>query len=178
MERNDVSRAVPKQPDDPLWDEVERRRRELGLDTPNPDLDAIAARLRNAFSGAAAMVNAIRPTDQTYVGLNLAEGRMGRTHPRDAGFCNLVWRERDGLSYPVGDVFASARHRNNPVTVQYGVRGYLGTGILDPRDGLLLGTMCVTFQQKRDLTNADVSIIEDFCRNEINEYVRKVAAPG
>ncbi|MFF7790458.1 GAF domain-containing protein [Streptomyces sp. NPDC007991] len=128
------------------------RLRLLGLgEHPEPALDAFAHRLAELTGAPYAMVNFPDERGQFYAGLYVpavapvvrSDGtspRMGRTLPRDHGFCPHVVVRRKALV--LEDVHDYPRFAGNPVVDEFGIRSYLGAPLIDGT-GLVLGTVSV-----------------------------------
>ncbi|MGW1974137.1 GAF domain-containing protein [Streptomyces sp. NPDC001889] len=134
----------------------EQRLADFGITAaPRPDLDEAAAALGRAAGAAYAMVNRIGE-HQTFIGLYQADERpdlphVTRTMTLREGYCPSLLRRSKNLILP--DVYAIARFKSNPVVDQIGIRAYAGARITDPRDGLVLGTVCLVDTQPRPETS-------------------------
>jgi GAF domain-containing protein len=129
-----------------------RRLRELGLvQRPEPALDAFAQYLADLTGAPYAMVNLPDERGQFFAGLRIppppvpvpGEGprpQLGRTLPRDHGYCPHVVVRRRALA--LQDVRDYPRFAGNPVVDDYGIHSYLGAPLIDGT-GTVLGTVCV-----------------------------------
>ncbi|CAL9356952.1 hypothetical protein SUDANB6_00587 [Streptomyces sp. enrichment culture] len=124
-----------------------RRLCRLGLGRrPEPELDAFADRLAGLADAPYAMVNFLVGDGQFFAGLHVpapapADGPhpvLGRTHPRDHGFCPHVAARRKALV--LEDVRDYPRFAGNPVVDEFGIRSYLGAPLIDGT-GTVLGTV-------------------------------------
>ncbi|GAA2254139.1 GAF domain-containing protein [Streptomyces amakusaensis] len=146
----------------------EQRLADFGItDAPRPDLDEAAAALGRAAGAAYAMVNRIGER-QTFIGLYRAEDRpdlpiVTRTMTLEEGYCPSLLRRSKNLVLP--DVYAIARFKSNPVVDQIGIRAYAGARITDPRDGLVLGTVCLVDTRPRpeSTENELAALITEHC---------------
>ncbi|MFJ4564971.1 GAF domain-containing protein [Streptomyces caelestis] len=128
------------------------RLRLLGLgERPEPALDAFAHGLAELTGAPYAMVNFPDERGQFYAGLCVpavapvvrsdgTSARVGRTLPRDHGFCPHVVTRRKALV--LEDVHDYPRFAGNPVVDEFGIRSYLGAPLIDGT-GLVLGTISV-----------------------------------
>lgn len=138
----------------------DRTRRLRGLvlgDHPEPTLDAFAYALADLTGAPYAMVNFLGEEGQFLAGLHTpavapvvrADGTgalLGRTLPRDHGFCPHVVARRKALV--LEDVSDYPRFAGNPVVDEFGIRSYLGAPLIDST-GMVLGTVAVTDVQPR-----------------------------
>ncbi|WP_258052538.1 GAF domain-containing protein [Streptomyces sp. Ru73] len=112
------------------------------MTAPDGELDEFAAALARDAGEPYAMVNVFTPDLQFFVGLHAPDGddlpAVGRTMPRDHGFCPEVVARRRAL--PLPDVFAHARFASNPVVDQIGIRTYAGAPLI--YQDTVLGTVC------------------------------------
>ncbi|MEU3978890.1 GAF domain-containing protein [Streptomyces sp. NPDC026672] len=129
-----------------------RRLRGLGLgERPDAGLDAVAHHLAGLTGTPYAMVNFIGEERQFFAGLRVPETLtadgghgggpgLGRTLPREYGFCTHVVARRRALA--LEDVRDYPRFAGNPVVDGYGIHAYLGAPLIDST-GMVLGTVCV-----------------------------------
>ncbi|MEU3397847.1 GAF domain-containing protein [Streptomyces filamentosus] len=117
------------------------RLRALGLgDRPEPVFDEYARRLAETTGAPYAMVTFIDETRQFFAGLHTPDGALGRSMPRDHGYCPHVVVRRKALV--LEDVRDYPRFAGNPAVDEIGIRSYLGAPLID-RTGTALGTVCV-----------------------------------
>jgi GAF domain-containing protein len=158
--------AVPEE--DPQNTEVRNQRlHAMGVtDQPFPELDAIAARLREITGASYAMVNFVIDGRQYFAGLSTPSGPQtlesgvepGREMEMDQGFCPHVVSR--GTALPLADVCAYPRFAGNRVVDELGVRTYLGAPVKDPASGVTLGTVCVIDTEPIPWTKQDVENIK------------------
>ncbi|GAA1422973.1 GAF domain-containing protein [Streptomyces thermospinosisporus] len=129
-----------------------RRLQLLGLgERPEPALDAFAHRLAELTGAPYAMVNFLHEEGQFFAGLYTpsappavrSDGTgtlLGRSLPRDHGFCPHVVARRKALA--LQDVGDYPRFAGNPVVDEFGIRSYLGAPLIDST-GMVLGTVSV-----------------------------------
>jgi hypothetical protein len=163
-------------PDRAAQDATARQRAEVlaglglaGLDQ-DTEFDAFAADLAAAFAaelgqvadGLYAMVNLISH-QQVFVGLYNPPGKrpVDRTMRRDHGYCPEV-ADR-ALPLPLPDVYAAPQFASNPVVDAVGIRTYTGAPLIDPRSGLVFGTLCVigTEPMPQHTGDASLALIKD-----------------
>ncbi|MET9390100.1 GAF domain-containing protein [Streptomyces sp. NPDC006624] len=147
-----------------------RRLRGLGLgEHPEPALDAFAYRLAELTGAPYAMVNFPGEQGQFYAGLCVpavaplvrddgTSPHLGRTLPRDHGFCPHVVARRKALA--LEDVRDYPRFAGNPVVDEFGVRSYLGAPLIDGA-GLVLGTVSVADVEPRAWGTAGLTAIKE-----------------
>ncbi|MFR9797975.1 GAF domain-containing protein [Streptomyces sp. MS06] len=135
-----------------------RRLRELGLEQrPDPALDVFAGHLAGLAGAPYAMVNFLDEGGQFFAGLRVPvpplpapgerpQPELGRTLPRDHGYCPHVVARRRALA--LEDVRDYPRFAGNPVVDEYGIHSYLGAPLIDTT-GTVLGTVCVADQSPR-----------------------------
>lgn len=129
------------------------RLRDLGLgDRPEPALDAFAHGLADLAGAPYATVTFLGEHGQFFAGLRTpaiapyvrgdgTAALLGRTLPRDHGFCPHVVARRKALV--LQDVSDYPRFACNPVVDAFGIRSYLGAPMIDST-GMVLGTVAVT----------------------------------
>jgi GAF domain-containing protein len=149
----------------PLDPEIERRSERLqalGLTQPNPDFDAVAARVAEMVGAPYAMVNFITE-NQSYFGGLYAPGTSnsgaleaaqtathaspGRSMGRDYGYCPHVVVRRKALI--LGDVCDYPRFAGNPIVDELGIRAYMGVPLIEEESNLALGTVCAVAVEPR-----------------------------
>ncbi|MBA9002829.1 GAF domain-containing protein [Thermomonospora cellulosilytica] len=147
---------------------------DLGLGDADAEFDAFATDLARAFAAGLArdaeapsepyaMVNLITD-EQVFAGLHNPAGgdlpTVGRTMPRDHGYCPEVVDRRKALVLP--DVFAAPRFASNPVVDQIGIRTYAGAPLIHQPTGTVLGTVCVvgTTALPRSTGKASLALIK------------------
>ncbi|MEV6174254.1 GAF domain-containing protein [Streptomyces sp. NPDC051954] len=145
------------------------RLRRLGLgERTEPALDAFADGLAEVTGAPYAMVNFIDVNRQFFAGLHLpaigpyvrSDGtspEVGRTLPRDHGFCPHVVVRRKALV--LEDVCDYPRFAGNPVVDEFGIRSYLGAPLIDSTD-MVLGTVCVVDVAPRPWGKAGLETIK------------------
>ncbi|MBL1085937.1 GAF domain-containing protein [Streptomyces actinomycinicus] len=145
------------------------RLRRLGLaDRPDPVLDAFAGHLAQLTGALYAMVNFIGEDHQYFAGLSTpatapvvrddgSRAEIGRTLPRDYGFCPHVVVRHKALV--LEDVRDYPRFAGNPVVDEYGIRSYLGAPLIDS-SGMTLGTVCAADIQPRAWGRAGLETIK------------------
>ncbi|MCS0599818.1 GAF domain-containing protein [Streptomyces sp. LP11] len=134
------------------------RLRRLGLaDRPDPALDVVARHLAGHTGAPYAMVDFVGEDRQFFAGLCVppvapfvredgSAARLGRTLPRDHGFCPHVVVRRKALV--LEDVRDYPRFAGNPVVDEYGIHAYLGAPLTDS-SGMVLGTVCAMDTEPR-----------------------------
>ncbi|GAB2762558.1 GAF domain-containing protein [Streptomyces bullii] len=147
-----------------------RRLRGLGLgERPEPALDAFASRLAGHAGTPYAMVNFLVADGQFFAGLHTpliapvvrsdgTSARLGRSLPRDHGFCPHVVVRRKALV--LEDVCDYPRFAGNPVVDEFGIRSYLGAPLIDST-GMVLGTVCVADIQPRPWGKTGLATIKE-----------------
>ncbi|MEU6915138.1 GAF domain-containing protein [Streptomyces olindensis] len=147
-----------------------RRLRGLGLgERPEPALDTFAHRLAELTGAPYAMVNFPDEQRQFYAGLYVpavapvvrSDGtspQLGRTLPRDHGFCPHVVARRKALV--LEDVHDYPRFSGNPVVDEFGIRSYLGAPLIDGT-GLVLGTLSVADVEPRPWGKQGLTTIKE-----------------
>ncbi|MEV6832921.1 GAF domain-containing protein [Streptomyces sp. NPDC051133] len=145
------------------------RLRRLGLaDRPEPALDAFAGRLARLSGVPYAMVNFVGEDHQFFAGLSApalapfvredgTAAVLGRTLPRDHGFCPHVVVRRKALV--LEDVRDYPRFAGNPVVDEYGIHSYLGAPLIDS-SGMALGTVCAADTAPRAWGKAGLDTIK------------------
>ena len=132
---------------------------DLGLGGPDEEFDAFAADLARDAGLPYAMVNIVTH-EQTFLGLHTPTGAdlppVGRTMPRNHGYCPEVIERRAALVLP--DVFAHPRFAGNPVVDQIGIRTYAGAPLIHQPTGTVLGTICVVGPTERPLSTGQASL--------------------
>jgi GAF domain-containing protein len=161
-------RMVPEE--DPASIELrDKRLRTIGVtDRPQPELDAIADRLRVVTGTSYAMVNFVIGGRQYSAGLSTPAGppapgsgrKPGRERDLDEGFCPHVLSR--GTALPLADIWAYPRFAGNRVVDELGVRTYLGAPVKDPDpgSGVALGTVCVLGPDPIAWTKQDVDNVK------------------
>jgi GAF domain-containing protein len=144
-----------------------QRLRAMGIaDRPYPELDEIAARLREMTGASYAMVNFVIDGRQYFAGLSSTSGPQtlstgtapGREMELDQGFCPHVVDR--GTALPLADVCAYPRFAGNRVVDELGIRTYLGAPLKDPSTGVTLGTVCVIDTEPIPWKKSDVDNIK------------------
>jgi GAF domain-containing protein len=133
--------------------------RALGLDGPEPELDAVAKRLAQEARVPYAMVNIFGAEQQQFFGLHTPGEEselptVGRSMPLDHGYCPEVVDRKKALVLP--DVFASPRFSGNTVVDRIGIRTYAGAPLL--HGDTVLGTLCFVGPVERDLSTGRRSL--------------------
>jgi GAF domain-containing protein len=133
---------------------------DLGLGGADGELDALATELAKAADAPYAMINLI--TDrQFFAGLHCPDDvdrsaiapagpqpvQVGRTMPRDYGYCPEVLHRTKALVLP--DVCDSPRFHSNRVVDKLGIRTYAGAPLIDEEAGITLGTVCFVGTEAR-----------------------------
>ncbi|WAX76743.1 GAF domain-containing protein [Streptomyces sp. KMM 9044] len=148
---------------------IERLRR-LGLgERSEPTLDAFAYGLSELTGAVYAMVNFLGEERQFFAGLHTpavapvlrGDGTgalLGRSLPRDHGFCPHVVARRKALV--LGDVSDYPRFAGNPVVDEFGVRSYLGAPLIDST-GTVLGTVSVSDTRPRAWGQEGLAVIKE-----------------
>lgn len=150
----------------PLDPELERRTERLRMlklgDEPEPQFDAIAARLADMARAPYAMVNFINDREQYFAGLytpaasnvgtleaaqTAAQASPGRVMARDHGYCPHVVVRRKALI--LGDVCDYPRFAGNPVVDEIGIRAYMGVPLIEEDTDIALGTICAVAAEPR-----------------------------
>jgi hypothetical protein len=149
----------------PDADLAERRRVQnaLGLGKPDPEFDQFARDLAREAGVPYAMVNLFTADEQHFVGLHSDGGDLpavGRTMPRDHGYCPEVVDRRKSLVLP--DVMAHPRFAGNTVVDKIGIRTYAGAPLIDPSTEIVLGTVCFVGleQLPRETGQASLALIK------------------
>lgn len=137
----------------------------LGLGGIHAEFDTFATDLANAFTvelgreaeSLYAMVNLLTH-EQVFIGLHNPDDMptLGRTMPRDHGYCPEVVQRRLPLVLP--DVCAHPRFAGNPVVDQIGIRTYAGAPLIHQSTGTVLGTVCVVGTAPRPTATGRVSL--------------------
>ncbi|GAA3711250.1 GAF domain-containing protein [Streptomyces sp. NEAU-PBA10] len=139
---------------------------QLGMDHPDPQLDALATELAAEAGAPYAIVNAFNPATgrQEFVGLSAppANGlpQVERSMAPDWGYCPEVARRTTALVLP--DVFAKPRFAVNPVVDQLGIRTYAGAPLIhthpDGSGGEVFGTVCFVGLERMDRSTGQASL--------------------
>ncbi|MFJ9034619.1 GAF domain-containing protein [Streptomyces sp. NPDC102274] len=173
-------------PAESLIRERAERHHQLGLENPEQfaPFDAFAADLaRGAVELTAihtepyAMLNLVGQ-DQHFLGLYepgtgpnspATTGRFafGRRMSRNAGFCPHVI-DRRGKALVLEDVRAFPRFKGNPVVDRYRIRTYVGAPLVDPSDGLIIGTVCLVGPEPRPWGDDGLAYIKDKAHQAMN----------
>jgi GAF domain-containing protein len=160
------------------------RLRRLGLgERTDPVLDAYADALAEMTGAPYAMVNFIDENRQFFAGLHLPAAvlfvkgdgtspRVGRTLPRDHGFCPHVVVRRKALV--LEDVCDYPRFAGNPVVDEFGIRSYLGAPLIDTT-GMVLGTVCVADVQPRPWGRPGLEAIKASAADLVARLERRAA---
>ncbi|MFG2633365.1 GAF domain-containing protein [Streptomyces sp. NPDC048362] len=160
-----------------------RRLRRLGLaDRPAPALDVFAEHLAQLTGAPYAMVNFIGEDHQFFAGLRVpavapvvredgTRVELGRTLPRDHGFCPHVVVRRKALV--LEDVRDYPRFAGNPVVDEYGIRSYLGAPLIDS-SGMALGTVCAADTAPRVWGRAGLETIKALAADLVVRFERSV----
>ncbi|MFJ9420010.1 GAF domain-containing protein [Streptomyces sp. NPDC101227] len=143
-------------------DELDQRidlLRQLGLGDLDDEFDRFAAQLARDAGEPYAMVNLITH-EQHFVGLHTPPGSefpvVGRTMPRDHGYCPDVIARRKAL--PLPDVCAHPRFAGNAVVDKIGIRTYFGAPLIHQPTGTVLGTVCFVGTTPRPLSTGQASL--------------------
>ena len=137
---------------------VEALRRYDLPDLPaEPELEAI---MRVAATVAGVPTATMNLLDSTMQCQYVTEGFEGGISPRSAAMCEVVLKE--GRAIVVHDASADARFADNPWVDgrMADVRFYASTPLVTD-DGFTLGTLCVFDSVTKDLTDAQLSALED-----------------
>ncbi|MBF9071837.1 GAF domain-containing protein [Streptacidiphilus fuscans] len=135
--------------------------RDLGLDLleSDPDFDAFATDLAGEVGLPFAMVNIVTDAQQ-FIGLHVPQGsdvpQVGRTMPRELGYCPDVVDRRSPLILP--DVYAYPRFAGNPVVDAIGIRTYMGAPLVHTDSGTVIGTVCAVGPTERPLSTGRPSL--------------------
>ncbi|MFG2964915.1 MULTISPECIES: GAF domain-containing protein [unclassified Streptomyces] len=130
---------------------------ELGIPLEEQEvLDDIATEMASRSGFLYGMVNAFGD-EQRFLGLHNPPQEsgypiVGRTMPRNHGWCPEVIQRRRGL--PLPDVAASPRFQGNPVVDGIGIQSYFGSPLIDEVTGLALATVCIIDSEPRPLGDA------------------------
>jgi GAF domain-containing protein len=158
-----IDRNLLTAPHDPEVTRRMERLRALGLgNTPDPEFDAVAARLAEMGGAPYAMVNFIGESEQYFAGLYApgtanagaleaaqiaAHASPGRVMARDHGYCPHVVVRRKALI--LGDVCDYPRFAGNPVVDEIGIRAYMGVPLIEETTDTALGTICAVATEPR-----------------------------
>lgn len=174
----------------PLDLEVERRLErfrvlELG-NKPDPEFDAVAARLAEIVGAPYAMVNFIGKHEQYLAGLYTASvsnvGALdavqraarripGRVIGREYGYCPHVVVRRKALI--LGDVCDYPRFAGNPVVDEIGTRAYMGVPLIEEATNIALGTICVVATEPRPWGRPELQIMKSMAHETMRLIQRR-----
>ena len=149
-------------PLDPEIDRRTERLQALGLIQPDPELDAVAARVAELAGAPYAMINFITESQNYFGGLytpgtsrsgaleaaqTATHASPGRSMGRDYGYCPHVVVRRKALI--LGDVCDYPRFAGNPIVDEIGVRAYMGVPLIEEETDIALGTICAAAVEPR-----------------------------
>lgn len=128
------------------------------LDTPpEARFDAITSAAQAYFKSTSALISLLGEDRQWF---KSKQGLATKETPRDISFCTYAIAEEAYLLVP--DALKDDRFANNPlVKGPPFIRAYAGI-ILHSADGYELGTLCVLFDEARDFTDEDVTMLRHF----------------
>ncbi|MFI6689405.1 GAF domain-containing protein [Streptomyces sp. NPDC050485] len=155
---------------------------QLGLGGPDPELDAVAARLAEDAQVPYAMINIFDPATgvQHFMGLaSPTDGdlpTMTRTMAPDWGFCPEVARTRT-KPLPLPDVYAKPRFAGNPVVDRLGIRTYTGAPLIHEETQTVLGTVCFVGPEAMEQSTGQrsLALIKAY-RDEVMQILHQRAA--
>jgi GAF domain-containing protein len=157
-----TDRNLMTAPYDPEIERRTERLQALGLITPDPDFDAVAARVAEMAGAAYSMVNFITESESYFAGLyapgtsksgaleaaqTAAHASPGRSMGRQYGYCPHVVARRKALI--LGDVCDYPRFAGNPIVDEIGIRAYMGVPLIEEETGIALGTVCAAAVEPR-----------------------------
>lgn len=181
-----IDRNLLTEPMDPELQRRTERLRMLGLGTqPEPEFDAVAARIAEMGGAPYAMVNFISESEQYFAGLytpgsssdgaleaaqTAAQASPGRVMARDHGYCPHVVVRRKALI--LGDVCDYPRFAGNPVVDEIGIRAYMGVPLIEEETDTALGTICAVASEPRPWGRPELHALKTMAA-EVMQLIRR-----
>ncbi len=153
-------------------DRLRALRRYEVLDTPPEEsFDRITRLVQAALQTPIALVSLLDESRQWF---KSCQGLDVRETPRDISFCTHAIKNDEPLI--VEDALNDARFAENPLVINDpNIRFYAGVPLHTP-DGYRLGTLCAIDRQPREISPAQLAVLQDLARIVVDELELRTIA--